>query len=164
MLKNILAKVLLLFLSSCIPEIGKYQKVVYQNDYKIVYRYFDGLLDDTTKIYYPNGQLKEELFYKSGVLQGPSTMFDSLGKVISEVFYLNDTIQSLTVYDTDGQLFYEYKNSISAAYDYYGDSLAQIAYGHPRELLTYHNSAPLNLIVDSIYYPAVDSMTYPPWP
>jgi hypothetical protein len=47
----------------------------------------DGILDGQSLLYYPNGSIKAEVFYKKGKLHGPSTFYSPSGAILSRSTY-----------------------------------------------------------------------------
>ncbi|MEI8365711.1 MAG: 6-hydroxymethylpterin diphosphokinase MptE-like protein [Parachlamydiaceae bacterium] len=49
----------------------------------------DGKPDGQGVLYYPNGKIKEEVFYRNGVLHGPSRFWDPKGLLLAESWFIN---------------------------------------------------------------------------
>lgn len=65
--------------------------------------YRNGLLDGVVKIYYKNGVLTEEGYYKAGKRHGSSKRYTSEAKMISNIPYVNGKIHGkVFYYDNDG--------------------------------------------------------------
>ena len=49
----------------------------------------DGVPDGQCLLYYPNGEIKEETYYKKGELHGPSRFWDNQGNLLAESWFVD---------------------------------------------------------------------------
>ncbi|MFH0984410.1 MAG: toxin-antitoxin system YwqK family antitoxin [Candidatus Omnitrophota bacterium] len=71
--------------------------------------------DGPYREYYPNGQLKNEEFYRDGQLDGPSRWYYKSGRLKGETFYKDGTLHGVFKdYHENGQVRFEevYKNGL----------------------------------------------------
>lgn len=56
------------------------------------------------KLFYPNGQLKEALFYKDGLRDGKAVLYDEQGRIVGQGTYAKDCEEGLWQYYWAGVL------------------------------------------------------------
>jgi hypothetical protein len=66
----------------------------------------DGFLEGQCLLYYPNGKVKAEMFYKKGALHGPVTFFSPRNKILSKSLFVEGKRQGISyLYYANGSLY-----------------------------------------------------------
>lgn len=73
----------------------------YESTYKL------GQLEGMVKEYTENGQIKSVKQYKNNFLNGLTREFSMSGAITEEIYYLNDEVKHVRVFDESGQLIFE---------------------------------------------------------
>ena len=84
-----------------VPENGVHKEYYENGQLKAEMNYKDGKLDGDKKKYYENGQLKTEMTYKDGKLEGAIRKYYISGQVLLETIYEDGKIAG------EGKEFYE---------------------------------------------------------
>jgi antitoxin component YwqK of YwqJK toxin-antitoxin module len=77
--------------------------------------YANGKLNGITKLFYDNGKIQEESYYKANLKSGPSKWYNKDGKIIASYNYINGLFEGMqtSYYENDSlQSRSDYKNNL----------------------------------------------------
>lgn len=101
--------------------------------------YVDGNLEGVRKVYYKDGSLAEETYYKKGLKDGPCKLFNQAGKLIEDSNYLKGELHgAASFFDSNGLIASKgsYKNGKSVGtWIYYqaGKKVKEVSKNPPKK-------------------------------
>lgn len=95
-----------------------------------------GKLDGECILYYPDGKLKAQMYYKEDQLHGPSTFYSATGQILAESFFMDGKQEGVSNwYYPTGSLYacHHFKNGLlDGIQEYFLED------GSPKTILKYH--------------------------
>lgn len=84
---------------------------------KFVDNYDNGKLNGNSFIYYPNGEIKQKIFFKNGLKQGKCTGYYKNGEIEYYVIYKKNKVLLFIKFLSNGEIFQESYNGKTIQYE-----------------------------------------------